>query len=539
MDSKSSGGPASRDVERLHQLGYAQELRRGMKTFSNFAVSFTIISILSGCLTLFGFAMNVGGPAIMTLGWLFVGFFVITVALGMAEVASSYPTAGGLYYWAAKLADEAGANGARWSWFVGWFNLVGQVAVTAGIDFGLALFTNAFLDVAFGIPADPPHLIAIYGVMLVIHALLNTFGIRIVTLLNDLSVWWHLVGVGAIVLVTVLFNQHGRTDLGTVFSKVVDNTGSVPGASWPGPMLIGIPLYVALIGLLNAQYTLTGFDASAHMSEETHDAENSAPRGIIWSVIISVIAGFVLLVAMNVGITPDKVFTAADGTMIDGYAHALASSTGVPPAQIWIDAVGQTGGLIILFLVIGAQFFCGMSSVTANSRMIYAFARDGAIPGSSFWHRINHRTRTPTNSIWLAAVGAFILGLPYLYSPTAYFAITSIAVIGLYVAYVAPVFLRLRAGKRFIEGPWTLGRWSRPVGIIATLWVAVIFVLFMLPQFLPITVSSFNYTPVVFLVVLGGAALWWFVSAKNWFKGPKVQGTPAELAAIEHELEII
>jgi amino acid transporter len=539
MDSRSSGTPASRDVERLHQLGYAQELRRGMKTFSNFAVSFTIISILSGCLTLFGFAMNVGGPAVMTIGWLFVGFFVTMVALGMAEVASSYPTAGGLYYWAAKLADEAGANGARWSWFVGWFNLVGQVAVTAGIDFGLALFTNAFLNVAFGFPADPPHLIAIYGVMLVIHALLNTFGIRIVTILNDVSVWWHLIGVGAIVVVTVVLNQHSRTDLGTVFSKVVDNTGSAPGASWPGPLIIGIPLYVALIGLLNAQYTLTGFDASAHMSEETHNADKSAPRGIIWSVIISVIAGFILLVAMNIGITPDKVFTAADGTMIDGYAHALASATGVPPAQIWIDAVGQSGGLIILFLVIGAQFFCGMSSVTANSRMIYAFARDGAIPGSSFWHRINHRTRTPTNSIWLAAVGAFILGLPYLYSPTAYFAITSIAVIGLYVAYVAPVFLRLRAGNRFIEGPWTLGRWSRPIGIIATIWVAIIFVLFMLPQFLPITVASFNYTPVVFLVVLGGAALWWAVSAKNWFKGPKVQGTAEELVAIEHELEVI
>ena len=186
-----------------------------------------------------------------------------------------------------------------------------------------------------------------------------------------------------------------------------------------------------------------------------------------------------------------------------------------------------------------AQFFCGMSSVTANSRMIYAFARDGAIPFSGLWHRINHRTRTPTNSIWLAAVGAFILGLPYLYSPTAYFAITSIAVIGLYVAYVSPVFLRLRAGNRFIEGPWTLGRWSRPVGIIATIWVAVIFVLFMLPQFLPITVSSFNYTPVVFIVVLGGAAIWWTTSAKNWFKGPKVQGTPSELAAIESDLEIV
>ena len=539
-------GTRSRDEERLHQLGYAQELRRGMKTFSNFAVSFTIISILSGCLTLFGFAMNVGGPAVMTIGWLVVGGFVTLVALGMAEVASSYPTAGGLYYWSAKLAEDAGANGARWSWFVGWFNLVGQVAVTAGIDFGLALFTTALLNQLFGYPVDPPHVIAIYGVMLILHGLLNTFGIRLVALLNDVSVWWHLVGVAAIVLVCTVLNQHTRTDLGTVFSTFVDNTGSGTGGfNWPGPIVWGIPLYVMLIGLLNAQYTLTGYDASAHMSEETHDAERSAPRGIIWSVIISVIAGFVLLVAMNVGITPDKAFTASDGTAINGYAHALQSATGVPPAQIWIDAVGQTGGLIILFLVVGAQFFCGMSSVTANSRMIYAFSRDGAVPASGFWHRINKRTRTPTNSIWLAAVGAFILGLPYLWSPVAYFAITSIAVIGLYVAYIAPVFLRVRLGDKFKAGPWTLGRWGRPIGIVATIWVVFIFILFMLPQFLPPWNDSgpvwanLNFTPVVFLVVLGGASIWYFVSAKKWFKGPKVQGTPEELAAIERELEVI
>ena len=189
------GGTQSADEAQLHSLGYAQELRRGMKTFSNFAVSFTIISILSGCLTLFYFAMNTGGPAIMTLGWLFVGFFVLMVALGMAEVASSYPTAGGLYYWAAKLADEAGGNGAAWSWFVGWFNLVGQVAVTAGIDFGLAFFINTFLTIQFGFPSDPPHTILIYAIVLFIHGLLNTFGIRIVAILNNVSVWWHLVGV--------------------------------------------------------------------------------------------------------------------------------------------------------------------------------------------------------------------------------------------------------------------------------------------------------------------------------------------------------
>jgi amino acid transporter len=536
---------ASSDTERLHQLGYAQELRRGMRTFSNFAVSFTIISILSGCLTLFAFAMFTGGPAVMTLGWLVVGFFVTLVALGMAEVASSYPTAGGLYYWAAKLAPESGGNPAAWSWFVGWFNFVGQVAVTAGIDFGLAFFINAFLNIAFGVSTAPPVTILIFAIVLFIHGLLNTFGIRLVTLLNDVSVWWHIVGVAAIVLVTVVLNQHAKTDIGTVFSTFFNGTGSGgDNPQWPGPLLFGIPLYVALIGLLNAQYTLTGYDASAHMSEETHDAATSAPRGIVFSVVVSVIFGFILLTAMNIGISPDKVFPGADGTpnAVAGYDHALNSyatlSNAGPPVTIWIDAVGQTGGLIVLLLVIGAQFYCGMSSVTANSRMIYAFSRDGAIPGSSFWHRINPRTRTPTNSIWLAAVGAFILGLPYLYSYTAYAAVTSIATVGLYVAYVAPVFLRVRAGSRFQAGPWTLGRWSGPIGIVATIWVIIIAILFMLPQAQPITISTFNYTPVVFLVIIGGVTVWWLVSAKNWFRGPKVQGTPQELAAIERDLEL-
>jgi len=544
MASSPPTGGSSRDTERLHQLGYAQELRRGMKTFSNFAVSFTIISILSGCLTLFYFAMNVGGPAVMTLGWLVVGFFVLLVALGMAEVASSYPTAGGLYYWSAKLAPQSGGNPATWSWFVGWFNLVGQVAVTAGIDFGLAFFINAFLNIVWGVPTTPPYTIAIYGVVLFIHGLLNTFGIRLVAILNDVSVWWHLVGVAAIVLVTVVLNQHSRTDVGTVFSTFVNNTGSGgENGEWPGFIVMGIPLYVMLIGLLNAQYTLTGFDASAHMSEETHDAERSAPKGIVWSVIISIIAGFVLLLSMNVGITPDVVFPSADGaTQVAGYQHALDAaatlSNAGPPIQIWIDAVGQTGGLIILLLVIGAQFYCGMSSVTANSRMIYAFARDGAIPASNFWHRINKRTRTPTNSIWLAAVGAFILGLPYLFSAVAYAAVTSIAVIGLYVAYVSPVFLRVRAGKKFVPGPWSLGRWGPAIGIVATLWVVFIFILFMLPQFMPINASTFNYAPVVFLIVLGGASLWYAVSARKWFKGPRVQGSAEELAAIEADLEL-
>ncbi len=208
----------------------------------------------------------------------------------------------------------------------------------------------------------------------------------------------------------------------------------------------------------------------------------------------------------------------------------------MPPAQIFVTAIGDTGAKLLLLVAIGAQLFCGMSSVTANSRMIYAFSRDGALPGSNIWHRVNKRTRTPTNAIWLAAAGALILGLPYLWNSAAYAAVTSIAAIGLYIAYVAPTFLRLRQGDAFQRGPWHLGQWSYVVGWIAVIWVVFITILFVLPAASPITFKTFNYAIVALLVVIGFAGVYWLVSARKWFKGPRVQGTPEELAAIEQEL---
>ena len=495
----------SSDVQTLHQLGYAQELLRRMSGFSNFAVSFTIISILSGCLTLYGYGMNTGGPIAINLGWPLVGIMVTLVGLAMAEVCSSYPTAGGLYYWSAKLADK---NGPAWSWFTGWFNLLGQIGVTAGIDFGLAFFSSALLNLLFNYPLTPPFIILIYGIVLFLHGLLNTFGVRLVALLNDISVWWHLAGVVIIVGVLLFLPSHHQSP-SFIFTHFVNNTG------W------GAPVYVFLLGLLLSQYTFTGYDASAHMTEETENAAIAGPRGIVMSILVSLVAGWVLLIGV----------TSAIGD------YAKQASAVVPPAQIFVDAVGHNLGVAMLFIVVGAQFYCGMSSVTANSRMIYAFSRDGAVPGSRFWHHINKRTRTPTNSIWLAAVGAFILGLPYLWSPVAYAAVTSIATIGLYIAYGIPILLRLRKGDRFERGPWHLGQWSRPVGIIAVAWIAFIAVLFVLPQVYPVTLATFNYAIVAVAVVLVGTGVWWMVSARNWFKGPKVQGSSEELAAIEAELQ--
>ena len=341
---------------------------------------------------------------------------------------------------------------------------------------------------------------------------MNQFGIRLVALLNDISVWWHIIGVLIIVARARPSCRPSTRRPGYVFTDIVNNTG------WHSTF------YVLLLGLLLAQYTFTGYDASAHMTEETHNASRSGPRGIVMSILVSLIAGWVLLIGVTFAIQKAHY---AD------YTGAL-----VPPAQIWITAIGDTGAKLLLLVVIGAQLFCGMSSVTANSRMIYAFSRDGALPGSNIWHQVNKRTRTPTNAIWLAAAGALILGLPYLWNGAAYAAVTSIAIIGLYIAYVTPTYLRLRQGESFKRGPWHLGRWSYVIGSIAVVWVVFITILFMLPAASPIGWVNFNYTVVAVLVVIGFAGIYWLVSARNWFKGPKVQGTAEELAAIERELSV-
>ena len=426
MSVNEQSAALSQDEKRLHELGYAQELRRRMSGFSNFAVSFTIISILSGCLTLYGFGMFTGGPVVIIWGWPFVGIMTLFVGLAMAEVCSSFPTAGGLYYWSAKLARR---NGAAWSWFTGWFNFLGQVAVTAGIDFGAAFFINALLSLVFGLGAAHWVTVVIYAVVLLVHGLLNQFGIRLVALLNDISVWWHILGVLIIVAVLAFAPSHHQS-ASFVFGHFNNGTGLGVGS-----------FYIILIGLLLAQYTFTGYDASAHMTEETHDAARSGPRGIVMSIVVSLIAGWVLLIGVTFAIQH----------------YAAESVSAVPPAQIFVDAIGQRGAELLLLIVIGAQLFCGMSSVTANSRMIYAFSRDGALPFSSFWHRVNHRTRTPTNAIWLAAGGALILGLPYLWNSAAYAAVTSIAVIGLYIAYVTADVPAAAPGRQLPAGPLAPG----------------------------------------------------------------------------------
>ena len=492
------------DARALADLGYTQELHRGMSAFSNFAVSFSIISILAGCITSYGIALRSGGPSTLVLGWLIVGILVLAVAGAMAEVCSRYPTAGGLYFWAGRLAKR---NKREWAWFTGWFNFLGEVAVTAAIDFGCATTWMAFMNLVWGVEATPARTFALFVGIIVVHGLLNTFGVNLVSLLSSVSAWWHVGGVLVIVAALWILPESHQSMSWTL-------TGFHNETGWTF-----LP-YVFLMGLLMAQYTYTGYDASAHIAEETKNASIAAPRGIVTSVLVSVIGGFILLYSITASITDNSE---------EGLTALAASETGLPPAQIFLDALGSpTVAKFLLFIVCVAQFFCGMASVTANSRMSYAFSRDNALPGSKIWAKVNPRTGTPTNSIWLCVGLSILLASPALFNTTAYLAVTSIAVIGLYIAYVIPVFLR-RVSPDFTPGPWNLGRFSPLIGWVAVVWVGIICVLFVLPPASPITIDTFNYAPIAVLVVLAFSVVSWLVSGRHHFMlGDRDQPTSAE-----------
>ncbi|MEV4420855.1 amino acid permease [Patulibacter sp. NPDC049589] len=507
------------DVRRLREMGYEPTLERSMGGFSNFAISFSIVSILTGGLASYGIGLQNGGPITMAWGWPLVSIMVLFVGMAMAELASAYPTAGGLYWWASKLGTPAHG------WFTGWFNLVGQIAVTAAIDYGAAIFVTAVLEtIGLGLGTSPGTLFAVFTVILLLHAGMNVIGPQIMNAINMVSAWWHLIGVTIFLLVLVLF-AHSHQDFSFAFTKTVDNSGVGFGG-------VGFSF---LLGLLHAQYTFTGYDASAHMSEETKNASTAVAKGIINTILVSAVFGYVLIMVVTYAI-PGTAQETLDAT----------AKAGLPSPVIYILDTQLSGFLSGLLLIIAAvaQLFCGYASVTAASRMLYAFSRDKAVPGSRYWSVLSSR-RVPVAAIGVVVVFAWILLIPSLIvssdkSLVAYSAATSIAVIGLYISYAIPIWLRLKHGSAFETGDWSLGRWYKIVGIVAIAWVVFICLLFIVPAAdagLPwnddFTWSSVNFAPITVVVVLGAVGVWWLLSARKWFTGPL-----HTVREIEEELDV-
>ncbi len=504
MRTEAAPTPSS-DRETLHKYGYAQQLLRDMGGFSNFAISFSIISILTGAVTLYGVGLTAGGPVVMGLGWPLVTLFVLIISASLAELASAIPTSGALYHWSSAL------GGPGWGWFTAWLNLIGLVAAVAGIDYGCAQFMTPLL----GLEDAPRNYLIVFGVILLSHAALNHWGIRAVARLNDFSAIYHMLGVAVVVFALAFFAP--RQPASFLFTKTFTTVTDKP--YW----------FAFLGGLLQAQWTYTGYDASAHTIEETKDARVRAPWGVFLSVAVSGLFGYLMLAFVTMAIQ-------------DLGATAAAAN---PFIYIFEQGLGERFGHAVLWVVTLAMWFCGLSCVTSTSRMIFAFARDKGLPFSQKLAHVSRTSRTPAAAVWLAAILAFLLpcliyslGLVF---PRAvefsrlYPAVTGISTIGLYLSYGIPIALKLRATRQGIwtreaNGPWNLGSWSGPAAWISVAWIAFITVLFMLPPN--------HLTGYIFGATFGALALVFLARVRGRFRGPIPQAESAEeLAQLETQFE--
>jgi len=526
------------DERMLAELGYKQELSRSWSGFSNFAISFSIISILAGCFTTFYFGWNNGGPVAISIGWPVIAALILIIGFCMSELVSAYPTSGGIYWWASKL------GGVKAGYYTGWLNLIGLIAIVASVAYGAATFLDFSLSrfsESWAAGYSLERVFVLFLVVLAFTALVNIFSSQLLAVFNNISVWWHVFGAAIVVLILLFGLKEGATHWNAtdVFTGKINNTlglfggdGTLNGPGTSGP---GLWFFVLPLGFLLTQYTITGYDASAHLAEETQGAADASAKGIWRSIFYSAIGGWILLLAFLFAVQDADAVSAGGGGVQVIFDQALTPFM---------------SGSVLMIATIG-QLFCTTACLTSASRMLFAFSRDGAVPGASLWARLN-KSRTPVNAVIGVTVAGLILTLPALwkvnigteeapiYTVTAFFAVVSIGVLGLYMAFAIPIYYRWKQGDNFKQGSWNLGnkwKWMAPVAILEVIITSIFFIMPLNPAGTPPIMRSLlgapsadeipfdwkavNYAPIVLGVILILLWIGWHVSAKNWFTGPK------------------
>lgn len=454
-------------------------------------------------------------PAAIAWGWPIVSVFILLIGFCMAELVSAYPTSGGIYWWASKL------GGAKAGFYTGWLNLIGLVAILASVAYGAA----TFVDLTIGTFSESwlagyslTRVFLIFVIILIAAALINIFSGHLLSMINNLSVWWHVFGAAAVILILFLVpDQHAS--FSDVFARTVNNSGIFGGATSHA----GFILYVLPISAILTQYTITGYDASAHISEETKGAAGAAAKGIWRSIAYSAIGGWILLLSFLFAVQD------ADGV----------SKSGGAVATIFTQALTSRWAGVVLLISTAGQLFCTAACQTSASRMMFAFSRDGAVPGHRIWKQVNAKG-IPAYAVIVTAAVAAIITLPALVAvdingapvPVAFFAVVSIGVVGLYLCFAVPIYFRWRAGDSFESGSWTLGSKYKWIAPLALAEIALTSIIAMFPTSLGgmpwdpgFAWKYVNYTPLLVGGALVALYVYWHLSVKKWFTGPVTQVT--------------
>ncbi|EGY20094.1 hypothetical protein VD0002_g3649 [Verticillium dahliae] len=481
----------------LESLGYKPELSRNRSTKQVAFMSFVLASIPYGLSTTLYYPLVGGGPVTIIWGWLAVSMIIVCVAASLGEITSVYPTAGGVYYQAFMLAPASWRRVA--SWICGWAYVVGNITITLAVNFGTSLFFVGCINVFESEPGvgifqyENYQLYLIFLAITILCNLVSALGNRWLPVLDTAAVFWTFAGVLAIIITVLVMAKGGRRDAEFVF------THFEPTSGWPDG-------WAFMVGLLHAGYATSSTGMIISMCEEVRDPSTQVPKAMVATIFINTFAGLLFLIPL-VFVLPD-------------ISELVLAQQPVP--AIIKSAVGSPGaaiGLCVPLLVLA--LICGIGCTTAASRCTWAFARDGAIPGSRWWKTIHPKLDVPFNAMMLSMVVQILLGLLWFGSSAAFNAFSGVGVISLTAAYATPIAINLFTGRRAVkDAKFSLGKFGVAANVIALAWSALAMPLFCMPATIPVTLTTVNYAPVVFVFATLVSAVWYIIWGHKNYAGP-------------------
>ncbi|KAK7005720.1 GABA permease [Favolaschia claudopus] len=508
------------DEELLARLGYKQEFKRDFSRLELFGLSFSIVGVVQSIAAVLLFSLPYGGLAGMVWGWFTCSFFLVVVALAMAELGSAAPTAGGLYYWTFKFCSLKYRR--LMSWLIGYVNTAAYIAGMASVDWGVATQVMAAANIGSNgeFVATNAQVYGVYAAILVSHAFTASLATKVLARLQYFYVFLNIaLFVVVIIALPVATPKKFHNSASFAFGHFENTSGWTNG-------------YAFVLSFLSPAWTIGGFDTSVHISEEARNAPRAVPFAILCATILSSILGWIvtIVLALYMGNDLDSV---------------IGNPIGQPMATIFFNSVGKRGTLAIWAFMILTLWMTGMDYLTAGSRQLFAFSRDQGLPLSGWLYNVNPRTKTPVHAVVFLAFMAILLGLLSFAGPLAISAVFTMSIVCQYIGFATPIIARFVGGQPFVPGPFNLGFMSAPVAFAASAYMIFMIIVFLFPGIPRPTSHSMNYT----VVVVGGTlmlSLGYFFFPKyggrHWFTGPvetiqDVVEVPPEYAEKIHEKE--
>lgn len=487
----------------LHKMGYQPELVRSRSTLHVAFMSFVLASIPYGLATTLYYPLQGGGPAVVIWGWVLVSLIILCVASSLGEITSVYPTAGGVYYQTFMLAPTRFRRIA--AYLCGWAYVVGNITITLAVQFGTTLFFVACVNVfevepGVGIwEAETYQIYLLFVAVTLVCGLISTLGNRWLPMLDTFAIIWTFVGLLAILITVLAVAKLGRRSGAYVFGGFEPD---VTASGWPAG-------WSFMVGLLHAAYATSSTGMIISMCEEVQSPATQVPKAMVATICLNLVGGLLFLVPL--------MFVLPDIQMLVGLA------SGQPTPTIIKSAVGSSVGAILLLLpLMVLAILCGTACTTASSRCTWAFARDGAIPGSKWWKQVNRKLDVPLNAMYLVLIVQILLGLIYFGSSTAFNAFSGVGVISLTISYACPIAVSVWEGRRSVRtrAKFYLGKFGWFTNIVALAWSCLAVPLFCMPSYLPVTAETVNYAPVVFVAFTLMSAIWYWVWGRKNYQGP-------------------